>query len=72
MRRLKRSRSEHGIDFYPAGTGISHQVMVEQGYVVPGALVVAQRFALESVRRDGGAWARRSSEPTPRAFGPPE
>ena len=33
--------NEHGIDFYPAGTGISHQVMVEQGYVVPGALVVA-------------------------------
>jgi homoaconitate hydratase len=33
--------SEHGIDFYPAGTGISHQVMVEQGYVVPGAMVVA-------------------------------
>ena len=33
--------AQHGIDFYPAGTGISHQVMVEQGYVVPGALVVA-------------------------------
>src|SRR3982075_59951 len=32
---------EAGIDFYPPGTGISHQVMVEQGYVVPGALVVA-------------------------------
>jgi homoaconitate hydratase len=32
---------EQGIDFYPAGTGISHQVMVEQGYVVPGAMVVA-------------------------------
>src|SRR5437667_7078240 len=32
---------QHGIDFYPAGTGISHQVMVEQGYVVPGAMVVA-------------------------------
>src|SRR5216110_3318932 len=32
---------KHGIDFYPAGTGISHQVMLEQGYVVPGALVVA-------------------------------
>jgi homoaconitate hydratase len=31
---------EQGIDFYPAGTGISHQVMVEQGYVVPGAMVV--------------------------------
>src|SRR5881296_1389662 len=33
--------AEHDIDFYPAGTGISHQVVVEQGYVVPGALVVA-------------------------------
>jgi homoaconitate hydratase len=32
---------EHDIDFYPAGTGISHQVMIEQGYVVPGAMVVA-------------------------------
>src|SRR5438270_3101826 len=32
---------EHGIDVYPAGTGISHQVMVEQGYVVPVAMVVA-------------------------------
>ena len=30
----------NGIDFYPAGTGISHQVMVEQGYVVPGSMVV--------------------------------
>jgi homoaconitate hydratase len=28
------------VDFDPAGTGISHQVMVEQGYVVPGAMVV--------------------------------
>ena len=32
---------QHGVDFYPAGTGISHQVMVEQGYVVPGSMVVA-------------------------------
>jgi len=32
---------EHGIDFYPAGTGISHQIMVEEGYVTPGAMVVA-------------------------------
>src|SRR5213595_2603338 len=33
--------AEHGIDFYPPGTGISHQVMMEQGYVVPGSMVVA-------------------------------
>src|SRR5881392_1682011 len=32
---------DHDIDFYPAGTGISHQVMIEQGYVVPGSMVVA-------------------------------
>src|SRR5438552_10726031 len=32
---------ENGIDFCPAGIGNSHQVMVEQGYVVPGAMVVA-------------------------------
>src|SRR5438094_3618264 len=32
---------DHDIDFYPPGTGISHQVMVEQGYVAPGAMVVA-------------------------------
>ncbi|MGD8361151.1 MAG: homoaconitase, partial [Gemmatimonadota bacterium] len=32
---------EQGIDFYPAGTGIGHQIMVSMGYVVPGSLVVA-------------------------------
>ena len=32
---------EQGVDFYPAGTGIGHQVMVEQGYVTPGSFVVA-------------------------------
>ncbi|MCH8261238.1 MAG: homoaconitase [Planctomycetes bacterium] len=38
--RIEAFAREHGIDFYPAGTGISHQVMVEQGYVTPGSLVV--------------------------------
>jgi homoaconitate hydratase len=32
---------EQGIDFYPAGTGIGHQVMIEHGYVTPGSFVVA-------------------------------
>jgi homoaconitate hydratase len=32
---------EHGVDFYPAGSGIGHQIMVECGYVVPGSFVVA-------------------------------
>ena len=38
---IEKFAGQHGVDFYPAGTGISHQVMVEQGYVVPGAMVVA-------------------------------
>lgn len=31
---------QHGIDFYPAGRGIGHQVMCEEGYAFPGSLVV--------------------------------
>jgi homoaconitate hydratase len=37
---IQKHADEHGIDFYPAGTGISHQVMVEQGYAVPGSMIV--------------------------------
>src|ERR1700739_3720398 len=32
---------QHGVDFYPAGSGIGHQIMVERGDVVPGSFVVA-------------------------------
>ena len=32
---------EHGIDFYPAGRGIGHQVLVEEGYAFPYTLTVA-------------------------------
>ncbi len=32
---------EQGLDFYPPGTGIGHQIMVEKGYVLPGTFVVA-------------------------------
>jgi homoaconitate hydratase len=30
-----------GVDFYPAGRGIGHQIMCEEGYVWPGTMVVA-------------------------------
>ena len=33
--------AEQGIDFYPAGAGIGHQLMIERGYVLPGSFVVA-------------------------------
>ncbi len=32
---------EHGVVFHPAGAGIGHQLMIENGFVHPGALVVA-------------------------------
>lgn len=32
---------KHGVDFYPAGRGIGHQVLVEEGYAFPQTLTVA-------------------------------
>jgi homoaconitate hydratase len=32
---------QQGVDFYPAGRGIGHQVMVEEGYAFPQTLAVA-------------------------------
>ena len=40
-RSIEKFAQEQGIDFYVAGTGIGHQIMVERGYVVPGSFVVA-------------------------------
>ena len=40
-RAIEAFAKQHGVDFYPAGSGIGHQIMVERGYVVPGAFVVA-------------------------------
>jgi homoaconitate hydratase len=40
-RAIEAFAKEQGIEFYPAGSGIGHQIMVERGYVVPGSFVVA-------------------------------
>ncbi|KAJ6468462.1 hypothetical protein C8R45DRAFT_876221 [Mycena sanguinolenta] len=32
---------QHAVDFYPAGRGIGHQVLVEEGYAFPHTLTVA-------------------------------
>lgn len=32
---------KHSVDFYPAGRGIAHQVLVEEGYAFPHTLTVA-------------------------------
>jgi homoaconitate hydratase len=39
--RIAEFAKEMGVDFYPAGRGIGHQIMVEEGYAWPGSLVVA-------------------------------
>lgn len=38
---IEQFAKSHGVDFYPAGRGIGHQIMVEEGYSWPGTLVVA-------------------------------
>src|SRR4030095_16981673 len=40
-RAIETFAKEQRIDFYPAGSGIGHQIMVERGYVIPGSFVVA-------------------------------
>ncbi|MBX3388257.1 MAG: hypothetical protein KF691_02250 [Phycisphaeraceae bacterium] len=39
--RIEAFAREHNLAFYPAGTGIGHQIMIERGYAIPGSLVVA-------------------------------
>ena len=40
-RQIEDFAKSQGVDFYPAGRGIGHQIMVEEGYAWPGTLVVA-------------------------------
>ena len=39
--RIEAFAKEHEVDFYPAGRGIGHQIMCEEGYAWPGTMVVA-------------------------------
>lgn len=38
--RIEAFAHQHNIDFYPAGRGIGHQIMIEEGYAFPGQLTV--------------------------------
>ncbi|KAL5612884.1 hypothetical protein BROUX41_004038 [Berkeleyomyces rouxiae] len=40
-RQIEEFAKNHGVDFYPAGRGIGHQIMVEEGYAWPGTVTVA-------------------------------
>ena len=40
-RRIEAFAHKHGIVFHPAGAGIGHQLMMENGFVKPGGLAVA-------------------------------
>jgi homoaconitate hydratase len=38
--RIEAFAKRHGVAFFPAGRGIGHQIMLEEGFVLPGTLVV--------------------------------
>lgn len=40
-RQIEEFAEKQGVDFYPAGRGIGHQIMIEEGYAFPGTLAVA-------------------------------
>ncbi|MDX9924396.1 MAG: homoaconitase [Ignavibacteriaceae bacterium] len=40
-RKIEEFSKSMGADFYPAGRGIGHQIMCEEGYIFPGTMVVA-------------------------------
>lgn len=40
-RQIEEFAKKQGVDFYPAGRGIGHQIMVEEGYAWPGTMTVA-------------------------------
>ncbi|KAJ3170866.1 mitochondrial Homoaconitase [Geranomyces variabilis] len=40
-RSIQAFAKQHGIDFYPAGRGIGHQILIEEGYAFPGVMSVA-------------------------------
>lgn len=39
--RIEEFAKQQGVDFYPAGRGIGHQIMVEEGYAFPATITVA-------------------------------
>lgn len=68
-RQIEAFAKQHGIHFYPAGRGIGHQIMVEEGYAWPNTLAVAS----DSHRMCMVGWpAYRQpwSVPMPQAFLP--
>ncbi|KAJ3033886.1 mitochondrial Homoaconitase [Rhizophlyctis rosea] len=40
-RGIEEFAKKHGVDFYPAGRGIGHQILIEEGYAFPYTMTVA-------------------------------
>ncbi|KAI9367757.1 mitochondrial Homoaconitase [Aspergillus egyptiacus] len=40
-KQIEEFAGKYGVDFYPAGRGIGHQIMIEEGYAWPGSMTVA-------------------------------
>ncbi len=51
---IKTFAAKQGIDFYPAGRGIGHQIMCEEGYAFPGRVPVTQIKEIKTQREETG------------------
>jgi len=67
-RQIKEFAKKQRVDFYPAGRGIGHQIMVEEGYAWPGTLVVASD-SHANMYGGVGCLVRPLSGQTQQAFG---
>jgi len=67
--RIEAFSAEMGADFYPAGRGIGHQIMCEEGYAWPGTVVLLQTV-IPICTAALAAWVRRWCVPMRPRFGP--
>lgn len=57
-RQIEEFAIQQGVDFYPAGRGIGHQIMIEEGYAFPGTLAVASDSHSEACMTSPKVFAR--------------
>ena len=57
-RQIEEFAKKQGVDFYPAGRGIGHQIMIEEGFAFPGTLAVASDSHSEACMISSKAFAR--------------
>ena len=57
-KQIEEFATKQQVDFYPAGRGIGHQIMIEEGYAFPGTLAVASDSHSEACKISSKVFAR--------------